>query len=54
MLHDDRLLPSEPRARQIARTLYEHTSTLPIVSPHGHCNPARLAETLPSRTRRPN
>jgi glucuronate isomerase len=47
MLHDDRLLPSEPRARQIARTLYEHTSTLPIVSPHGHCNPARLAGDSP-------
>ncbi len=47
MLHDDRLLPSEPRARQIARTLYEHTSPLPIVSPHGHCNPARLADDSP-------
>ena len=47
MLHDDRLLPSEPRARQIARTLYEHTSTLPIVSPHGHCNPTRLARDSP-------
>jgi glucuronate isomerase len=47
MLHDDRLLPVEPRARQIARALYEHTSTLPIVSPHGHCNPGMLAHNLP-------
>src|SRR5277367_3134242 len=47
MLHDDRLLPSETRARQMARTLYEHTRALPIVSPHGHCNPARLAEDSP-------
>ena len=47
MLHDDRLLPSEPRARQIARTLYEHTRPLPIVSPHGHCKPTRLADDSP-------
>jgi len=47
MLHDDRLLPSEPRARQIARSLYEQTKALPIVSPHGHCNPAVLADNSP-------
>jgi glucuronate isomerase len=47
MLNDDRLLPSEPRARQIARGLYEQTNALPIVSPHGHCNPAVLADNSP-------
>jgi glucuronate isomerase len=47
MLHDDRLFPSEPRARQIARSLYEHTRVLPILSPHGHCNPEVLAENSP-------
>jgi glucuronate isomerase len=47
MLHDDRLLPSEPRDRQIARSLYEQTRALPIVSPHGHCNPAVLASNSP-------
>jgi glucuronate isomerase len=47
MLNDDRLLPSEPRARQIARSLYEHTRALAIVSPHGHCNPGMLADNSP-------
>jgi glucuronate isomerase len=47
MLHDDRLFPPEPRARQIARSLYEQTKALPIVSPHGHCNPAVLADNSP-------
>ena len=47
MLNPDRLFPSEPRARQIARSLYEHTGALPILSPHGHCNPAVLAENSP-------
>ncbi len=44
MLDKDRLLPPEPGARQIARDLYELTKALPIVSPHGHCNPVMLAE----------
>ena len=40
MLHEDRLFPAEPRIREIARTLYQRTRSLPIVSPHGHCDPA--------------
>jgi glucuronate isomerase len=44
MLHPDRLLPADPGVRQIARTLYERTKALPIVSPHGHCDPAAFAD----------
>ncbi|MST63238.1 glucuronate isomerase [Schaalia hyovaginalis] len=34
--HPDRLLPSEPGVRRIARELYEAVKDRPIVSPHGH------------------
>jgi glucuronate isomerase len=44
MLHQDRLLPADPGVRRLARTLYEGTRSLPIVSPHGHCDPVALAE----------
>ena len=44
MLHQDRLLPADPGVRRIARSLYESTQALPIVSPHGHCDPAALAD----------
>jgi glucuronate isomerase len=32
----DRLLPSDPRTREIARDLYLRVAKSPIVSPHGH------------------
>ncbi|MDF2993032.1 MAG: glucuronate isomerase [Microbacterium sp.] len=32
----DRLLPADPRTREIARGLYESVQDLPIISPHGH------------------
>ena len=35
---------TRPRVRRIARSLYERTKSLPIVSPHGHCDPAALAD----------
>jgi glucuronate isomerase len=44
MLHPDRLLPADPGVRRIARSLYESTKGLPIVSPHGHCDPVALAD----------
>ncbi len=44
MLHQDRLLPADPGVRRIARALYDGTKSLPIVSPHGHCDPAAFAE----------
>ncbi len=43
MLSKDRLFPSEPSAREIARRLYSHVGSLPIVSPHGHADPSWFA-----------
>jgi glucuronate isomerase len=43
VLHEDRLFPADPGVRRIARTLYEGTRALPIISPHGHCDPSPLA-----------
>ncbi|GAA2461511.1 glucuronate isomerase [Agromyces soli] len=45
--HPERLLPSEPQRRRIARELYEQVADLPIVSPHGHVPAALLAENRP-------
>ena len=42
-LHPDRLFPSDPAQRDIARRLYEEVAGLPIVSPHGHTDPAWFA-----------
>lgn len=39
--HPDRLLPSDPGVRAIARRIYESIAGLPIISPHGHVD-ARL------------
>ena len=47
MLHPDRLLPADPGVRRIARALYDGTKPLPIVSPHGHCDPVALADDIP-------
>ncbi|MBZ8134267.1 glucuronate isomerase [Afifella sp. IM 167] len=43
-LHPDRLFASEPEQRRIARALYEEVAELPIISPHGHCDPRWFAE----------
>ncbi len=40
----DRLFPVEPRLRDLARALYQAVADLPIVSPHGHCDPRWFAE----------
>jgi glucuronate isomerase len=48
-LHPDRLLPADPRVRDIARHLYEHVRSLPIISPHGHVDVSILAEDTPFR-----
>ncbi len=42
-LHPDRLFPSDGRTRDIARTLHAGVKHLPIVSPHGHTDPAWFA-----------
>jgi glucuronate isomerase len=36
LLHPDRLFPSDPETRAIARRLYDSIAHLPIISPHGH------------------
>lgn len=43
-LHPDRLLPADPTTRAIARRLYQSVAALPIISPHGHTDPAWYAE----------
>src|SRR5580700_2143157 len=44
IIDPDRLFPPEPGTRTIARTLYEHVRTLPILSPHGHTRAAWFAK----------
>jgi glucuronate isomerase len=44
VLHPDRLLPSDPATRALARELHDSISALPIVSPHGHTDPRWFAE----------
>lgn len=46
-LHSDRLLPEDDATRSVARDLYEEVAGLPIVSPHGHTDPAWFAQNLP-------
>jgi glucuronate isomerase len=47
MLHEDRLFPTDPATRAIARRLYADVRDLPIISPHGHTDPRWFAENLP-------
>ncbi|MCY3641926.1 MAG: glucuronate isomerase, partial [Gammaproteobacteria bacterium] len=46
-MHPDRLFPAEPEIRRLARSLYEAVADLPIVSPHGHTDPAWFADNAP-------
>lgn len=43
LLHPDRLFPADRETRAIAREIYGAISGLPIISPHGHCDPAWFA-----------
>ncbi|MBV9881924.1 MAG: glucuronate isomerase, partial [Sphingomonadaceae bacterium] len=47
ILHPDRLFPPEPAVRGIARSLYEGVRALPLISPHGHTDPAWFARNAP-------
>jgi glucuronate isomerase len=47
VLHPDRLLPTDPAIRAIARALFAEVEHLPIVSPHGHTDPAWFALNQP-------
>ncbi|KQN26961.1 glucuronate isomerase [Sphingomonas sp. Leaf33] len=46
-LNPDRLLPVDPTTRSIARDLYASVADLPIISPHGHTDPAWFATDAP-------
>ncbi len=44
LLDPDRLFPPDPSVRDLARDLYASVRDLPIISPHGHCDPRWFAE----------
>ena len=44
LTNPDRLFPVEPRIRDMARAFYDSVRDLPIISPHGHCEPRWFAE----------
>lgn len=46
-LHEDRFFDADPAIRRISRSIFEETRDLPIVSPHGHVDPAPLALNTP-------
>jgi glucuronate isomerase len=47
LVHPDRLLPVDPPTRDLARRLYASVAELPIISPHGHTDPAWFAQDTP-------
>ncbi len=47
LLHPDRLFPTEASTRAIARRLFALVEKLPIISPHGHTDPAWFATDAP-------
>ena len=44
LVDPDRLFPVETGLRGLALALYESVADLPIISPHGHCDPQWFAE----------
>ncbi|MET0396948.1 MAG: glucuronate isomerase [Longimicrobiaceae bacterium] len=46
-MHPDRFFDPEPSVRRLARSIYERTAPLPILSPHGHVDPRLLADDVP-------
>src|SRR3954451_15661639 len=46
-LHEDRLFPADPAVRNVARRLNGEVASLPIISPHGHTDPAWFATDAP-------
>jgi len=48
-LDPDRLFGVAPAARDMAREIHAEIAGLPIISPHGHVNPAWFADNLPFR-----
>ncbi|HEY9167662.1 MAG TPA: glucuronate isomerase [Candidatus Kryptonia bacterium] len=47
ILNEYRFFDSDPVVRKIAFDLYSSVRNLPIISPHGHVDPATLADNLP-------
>lgn len=47
LLDKDRLFPTEPHVRALARELYDGVQGLPIISPHGHTDPRWFAQNDP-------
>jgi glucuronate isomerase len=45
----DRLFPADPGVRALARRLYQHVASLPILSPHGHVDARTLLADEPFR-----
>lgn len=45
--HPDRLLPTDPQTRDIARRLYQSVADAGIYSPHGHVDAAMLRDNQP-------
>ena len=46
-VHEDRLFPADPGIRALAQQLYGEVADLPIISPHGHTDPAWFATDAP-------
>ena len=44
LLYKDRLFPQNDPALSLARDLYLSVENLPIISPHGHCDPSWFSE----------
>ncbi len=47
VLDEDRYFDPDPAVRRVARALYDETRGLPLVCPHGHVEPALLADDAP-------
>ncbi len=47
ILDENRFFDSDPVIRKTALELYQNVKNLPIVSPHGHCDPKWFAENKP-------
>jgi len=46
-LDPDRLFPADQAVRTVVRALFAHVEKLPIISPHGHTDPAWFATDAP-------
>jgi glucuronate isomerase len=47
LIHEERLFPVDPATRKIAKALYAHIRSLPIISPHGHTQACWFARNEP-------